>query len=100
MNHITTCPVLVFCQRMSLIPSPLKSPVSKICQGLAAVPGEPPPITVVPRCEEVVLCAGCRKLLSSPSEENLNAVGMPCRIERQAGSEIRKRRLGHRQRSQ
>jgi hypothetical protein len=47
-----------------------------------------------PRCEEVVLCAGCRKLLSSPSEENLNAVGMPRRIERQAGSEIRKRRIG------
>src|SRR5262249_40855776 len=47
-SQTTTWPVVVLCQRMSLAPSPLKSPVIRICQGLNADPGEPPPITVVP----------------------------------------------------
>src|SRR5262249_51665791 len=55
-NQITTCPVFVFCQRMSLLPSALKSPVSKMCQGLVAEPGEPPPITVVPFNSQITTC--------------------------------------------
>src|SRR6516162_58551 len=47
-NQSTTCPVLGLNQRMSLLLSPLKSPVSAIVHGLPAEPGEPPPITEVP----------------------------------------------------
>src|SRR5437588_2925097 len=48
MNHSTNWPLPVLYQRMSLLPSALKSPVSAMVQGLAAEPGEPPPITDVP----------------------------------------------------
>src|SRR5947209_7868758 len=41
---------------MSLLPSPLKSPVSTIVQGLAAPPGEPPPITDVPFVSQITAC--------------------------------------------
>src|SRR5262249_10536650 len=47
-SHITTGPVVVLYQRMSLSPSWLKSPVSTIAHGLGAEPGEPPPTTLVP----------------------------------------------------
>src|SRR5262249_12992693 len=47
-SHITAAPVVVLTQRMSLLPSLLKSPVSAIVQGPATVPARPPPITEVP----------------------------------------------------
>src|SRR5262245_6237913 len=43
-SHTTNCPLVLLYQRMSLLLSPLKSPVSAIVQGLGAEPGEPPPI--------------------------------------------------------
>ena len=52
-SQITTCPVLKLYQRMSLLLSPLKSPVSTIVQGLAAEPGEPPPIIDVPFISQI-----------------------------------------------
>src|SRR6516225_56810 len=39
-NHSTTCPLLLFHHRMSLLPSPLKSPVSATIQGLGTEPSE------------------------------------------------------------
>src|SRR5262249_34035953 len=55
-SHVSTCPVALLYQRMSLLPSPLKSPVSAIVQGLGAEPGEPPPITDVPFQSQITTC--------------------------------------------
>src|SRR5262249_29413352 len=45
MSHTTNCPLVLLYQRMSLLLSPLKSPVSAIVHGLAA----PPPAAAVTR---------------------------------------------------
>src|SRR5439155_23185664 len=55
-SHSPNCPVPVLYQRISLLPSPLKSPVSAIVQGLAAEPGEPPPISDVPLSSHTTAC--------------------------------------------
>src|SRR5947209_2543361 len=47
-SHITACPLALLYQRMSVIPSPLKSPAPAMLHGLPAEPSEPPPITLVP----------------------------------------------------
>src|SRR5262245_14788062 len=55
-DQITTCPVFVLCQRMPLLPSPLKSPVPTIAQSVVAVPGEPPPMMAVPFRSQITTC--------------------------------------------
>src|SRR5262249_61247770 len=55
-SHITTCPLVVLYQRMSLLPSPLKSPVWATAHGLATEPGEPPPITLAPLNNQMTAC--------------------------------------------
>src|SRR5262249_45259717 len=55
-HHSSNCPVLVLYQRMSLLPSPLKSPVSAIVQGLTTEPGEPPPIIDPPFISQITTC--------------------------------------------
>src|SRR5262249_35307607 len=45
--HSTSAPVVGLYQRMSLKPSPWKSPVCAMIQGLATEPGEPPPLTLM-----------------------------------------------------
>src|SRR5262249_61635303 len=54
--QISSCPVVLLRQRMSLIPSPLKSRCPTIAQGFAAEPGEPPPTTLVPFTNQVTTC--------------------------------------------
>src|SRR5262249_30877201 len=56
-NQSTTCPVVVLYQTMSLKPSPLKSPVPTMSQGLGAEPGEPlVGSTVVPFMNQSTTC--------------------------------------------
>src|SRR5947209_3608810 len=55
-SQTTTCPLVVLYQRMSLLPSPLKSPVSTIVKGLGAEPGAPPPITDAPLSSQITAC--------------------------------------------
>src|SRR5262249_21738331 len=47
-SQISTSPVNWLIQRMSVLPSPLKSPVCEANQAVGAEPGEPPPITLAP----------------------------------------------------
>src|SRR6516225_6656523 len=53
MNQINTCPVVVLRQRMSLIPSPLKSPVPTITQSVVTLPGTPLPITLATSISQI-----------------------------------------------
>src|SRR5205085_542375 len=55
---------------MSLLPSPLKSPVCAMLNGLVAAPGDPPPITEVPFKNQSTTCpvlALCQSTSPSPS---------------------------------
>src|SRR5262245_5050005 len=55
-SHTTNCPLVLLIQRMSLLLSPLKSPVSAIAHGIGTEPGEPPPITDVPFTNHTTVC--------------------------------------------
>src|SRR6516162_1337233 len=55
-SQITTCPVRLLYQRMSPLPSPLKSPVANTAQSVVTVPSEPPPITLVPFISQITAC--------------------------------------------
>src|SRR5262249_61469478 len=56
MSHTTNCPLVLLYQRMSLLPSPLKSPVPATVHGLGTEPGEPPPITLAPLSSQISAC--------------------------------------------
>src|SRR5262249_60314379 len=55
-NPLPPSPCVVLSQSMSLWPSPLKSPVPATIKGLAAEPGEPPPITELPSNNQSTTC--------------------------------------------
>src|SRR5262245_41491981 len=55
-SQISTCPVDWLIQRMSVLPSPLKSPVPLGNQSVVAVPGEPPPMTLAPSISQIKIC--------------------------------------------
>src|SRR5262249_16067988 len=84
-SHTRTCPVLVLYQRMSLIPSPLKSPVSTIVHGLAAEPGEPPPMIVAPLISHItvwpfVVLYQRMSLIPSPLKSPVPATTQSCAV--------------------
>ena len=87
MNQIRRWPVLVFCQRMSGFPSPLKSPVPAICQSVETMPRFAVPLWVAPfapvinqtfRWPVTVFCqtrSGFPSPLKSPTPAICHSVG-------------------------
>src|SRR5262249_46350835 len=55
-SQISACPVNWLTQRMSVLPSPLKSPVWEANQATGAEPGEPAPMMVAPLISQITTC--------------------------------------------
>src|SRR6266550_2060213 len=70
MSHISRSPVDLFCQRISRLPSPLKSPLATIFHALAIVPKLTSAIRVVPlmsHTDRRPVASFCNRRSVSPS---------------------------------
>ena len=68
-NQIADVPSL-FCQRMSALPSPLKSPVPATCQPSPGFARAPPPMKLVPFISQIARCVSssvCQRMSALPS---------------------------------